>query len=84
MWQVMATDVRTISELEAVGTIVKLLRQTNHHGFPVTAHGGGGGVLGIIRRDQLVQILQKRQACTTSFHSDTELDSTPYLPYLAV
>uniref|UniRef100_A0A7S2GNI2 Chloride channel protein n=1 Tax=Haptolina brevifila TaxID=156173 RepID=A0A7S2GNI2_9EUKA len=58
---VMASGVRTVCELEQVGTLVKLLRTTSHHGFPVTKSGGGGGVLGIILRDQLITILAKRQ-----------------------
>jgi len=58
---VMAGSVRTVSEHEQVGTLLKLLRTTNHHGFPVAAHGGGGGVLGIILRDQLVTILSRRR-----------------------
>ena len=48
---VMAGGVRTVCELEQVGTLVKLLRSTTHHGFPVTKSGGGGGVLGVILRD---------------------------------
>ena len=50
---VMAQGVRTVCELEQVGTLLKLLQTTSHHGFPVAARGGGGGVLGIILRDQV-------------------------------
>ena len=46
---------------DQVGTLLKLLRSTTHHGFPVTAIGGGGGVLGVILRDQLMTILSKRR-----------------------
>ena len=57
---VMAREVKTVSEYEQVGTLLKLLRHTAHHGFPVTA-GGGGGVIGIILRDQLITILSNRR-----------------------
>ena len=61
----MATDVKTVCELEQVGTLIKLLRTTSHHGFPVVARGGGAHarVLGVILRHQLVAILAKRQFC---------------------
>ena len=72
---VMATGVRTVGELERVGTLVKLLKSTTHHGFPVTARGGGGGVLGIILRDQLHTILAKRQF---------ERDMRPASPHLGL
>ena len=63
---VMAKGVKTVCELEQVGTLVKLLRGTTHHGFPVVARGGGGGageqrVLGVILRDQLCTVLKQRQ-----------------------
>ena len=58
---VMAPAVRTVSEVEQVGTLLKLLRKTSHHGYPVTRVGGGGGVLGVIVRDQLMTILAKRR-----------------------
>ena len=58
---VMESSVRTVQEHEQVGTLLKLLRTTSHHGFPVAARGGGGGVLGIILRDQLVTILSRRR-----------------------
>lgn len=73
---IMSAPVKTISEVEQVGTLVKLLRSTTHHGFPVVSRGGGhasGGsatlpstsaaqprVLGIILRDQLSTLLAKR------------------------
>ena len=62
---IMATDVKTVCELEQVGTLIKLLRTTSHHGFPVVARGGGAHarVLGVILRHQLVAILAKRQFC---------------------
>ena len=49
-----------------MGTIVKLLRGSKHHGFPVVARGGGGGageqrVIGVILRDQLCTLLKRRQ-----------------------
>ena len=65
--EIMAAPVRSICELEQVGTLVKLLRHTKHNGFPVVAKGGGatgGGqprVLGVILREQLLTILAKRQ-----------------------
>ena len=70
---IMATDVKTVCELEQVGTLLKLLRATTHHGFPVVARGGGGApgagtgagthsrVLGVILRDQLITILVHRR-----------------------
>ena len=63
--EIMAAPVRSICELEQVGTLVKLLRHTKHNGFPVVAKGGGatgGGqprVLGVILREQLLTILAK-------------------------
>ena len=49
-----------------MGTIVKLLRGSKHHGFPVVARGGGGGggdqrVVGVILRDQLCTVLKRRR-----------------------
>ena len=63
---IMSGAVKTVCELEQVGTIVKLLRSSGHHGFPVVARGGGGSsaeprVLGIILRDQLCTVLKHRQ-----------------------
>lgn len=58
---VMAGAVRTVSEHEQVGTLLKLLKTSKHHGFPVAKSGGGGGVLGIILRDQLITILAHRR-----------------------
>ena len=62
----MSAAVKTVCELEQVGTIVKLLRSSSHHGFPVVARGGGGSsaeprVLGVILRDQLCTVLKHRQ-----------------------
>ena len=73
---VMASSVRTVCEVEQVGTLLKMLRSTTHHGFPVTKNGGGGGVLGVILRDQLMAILAKRQFDTRRAASPT---SSPHL-----
>jgi len=37
----MSGAVKTVCEYEQVGTLVKLLRSSGHHGFPVVARGGG-------------------------------------------
>ena len=39
----MSQSVVCISEFEKVGTLVRLLKTTPHHGFPVLAFRGGGG-----------------------------------------
>jgi CBS domain. len=57
----MPRPIRTVAEYEQVGNLLKVLRTTSHHGFPVAARGGGGGVLGIILRDQLMTILSHRR-----------------------
>ena len=76
---IMSGAVKTVCELEQVGTIVKLLRSSGHHGFPVVARGGGGSsaeprVLGIILRDQLCTVLKHRQ-----FEQRTAPDPSPHL-----
>ena len=58
---VMSTSVKSVCELEQVGTLIKLLRTTTHNGFPVALTGGRGSCIGVILRDQLKTIIAKRQ-----------------------
>ncbi len=60
---IMSADVKAVHEVEQVGTLLKLLRSSTHHGFPVVASGGGspGVVLGVVLREQLLTILSRRK-----------------------
>uniref|UniRef100_A0A7S2XPI2 Chloride channel protein n=1 Tax=Attheya septentrionalis TaxID=420275 RepID=A0A7S2XPI2_9STRA len=54
---VMSSPVRTVSSVERAGDIEKLLLRSSHHGFPVV-EPITQKFLGIIRRDQLVALLE--------------------------
>lgn len=54
---IMSTPPVTLSPRERVADLVKLLRSNNHHGFPVV-DPITGKFLGLVRRDQLVALIE--------------------------
>ena len=55
--EIMSRNVKTLHRVETVGVIEKLLLTSNHYGFPVVEERTGK-FLGLVRRDQLVALLQ--------------------------
>ena len=53
----MSTPPRTLGPHERAITIVKLLRETNHHGFPIVCPTTNK-FMGLVRRDQLVALIE--------------------------
>ncbi len=53
----MSTPPRTLGPHEQARTIVNLLRETNHHGFPIVCPTTNR-FLGLVRRDQLVALIE--------------------------
>ena len=53
----MSTPPRTLGPHEQARTIVNLLRETNHHGFPIVCPTTNK-FLGLVRRDQLVALIE--------------------------
>jgi CBS domain-containing protein len=56
--EIMTKDVVTLNEYENAGTVEQILNTTSHNGFPVV--DDLGRFKGIIRRDQLVALLECR------------------------
>jgi chloride channel 7 len=54
---VMSSPPVTVRPREQAQTLVKLLSETEHHGFPVV-HPTTGRFMGLVRRDQIVALLQ--------------------------
>jgi chloride channel 7 len=55
--EIMSTPAVTLGPRERAHTLVKLLRDSGHHGFPVTEKDTGK-FLGLVRRDQIVALLE--------------------------
>jgi CBS domain-containing protein len=53
----MSTPPRTLGPHEQAQTIVNLLRETNHHGFPIVCPKTNK-LMGLVRRDQLVALIE--------------------------
>jgi CBS domain-containing protein len=53
----MSTPVITVAPHERARTIVKILRETNHHGFPIVCPKTNK-FMGLVRRDQLVALIE--------------------------
>ena len=53
----MSTPPRTLGPHERARTIVKILRETNHHGFPIVCPKTNK-FIGLVRRDQLVALIE--------------------------
>ena len=65
----MATDVKTVCEIEQVGRVVDLLQSTTHHGFPVVADGPVcGRVLGVVLRPQVCMHTSCHTSCYSCLH----------------
>ena len=57
---VMQRPVVTLAEVERLDTLVKVLRETDHGGFPVTSQPDNGGkFVGLITRFELMTLLCK-------------------------
>jgi CBS domain-containing protein len=55
--QIMSRPPKTLSPHERAETIVEILRETNHHGFPIVCPETSK-FMGLVRRDQLVALIE--------------------------
>ena len=55
---IMSQPVISFQKQPTVGEIVRILKETRHNGFPVTDHQNR--FLGLVLRNQLITLLQKR------------------------
>eukprot|EP00803_Ostreobium_quekettii_P007951 evm.model.scf_1330.4 EVM.evm.TU.scf_1330.4 scf_1330:35334-42870(-) len=65
---IMAADVQGFAPVEKVSRVLKVLKDTNHNGFPVFADarpgsGAGGELEGLILRSQLLVLLRRQAFC---------------------
>ena len=60
---IMASPVITLSKVEKVQNIIKVLEETKHNGFPII--DSENRFLGLILRRQLITLLQKKDEFNT-------------------
>ena len=79
--QIMSSPATTIGPRERVSTIVRLLRETAHNGYPVV-DPNTGRFLGLVRRDQLVALVECGifEKDSQSDAADGEAIQKPVLP----
>ncbi|KAG0610052.1 hypothetical protein M758_7G035300 [Ceratodon purpureus] len=61
--EMMAPNVITLTEIVSVGDVIKILKNTQHNGFPIIRHADAndeGQLVGLILRHQLLLLLEQR------------------------